>query len=301
MGKNRIIFCGTGMIGAGLAVNALLNDNEVALYDVISKDKMQENIQKVIDIMVEAGAVEETVAAEKMKTVTYFNDLKEALRDGADMVQECVPEKIDLKKSTYRTVQEVLGKNTIICSSTSAMFPSALQEGALYPENIVVGHPYNPSYLLPLVEICGPAAAQETLDKAVAIYKAMGKVPVICKKEVKGYLVNNISWQVFYAAANSVKDGLCSAEDADKALMYGPGMRMAVLGQLLTISLGIQGGIAKAPEKYGLEPDELYDIVGASIDEEMAARDPKQGNTVEDIEKFRDKAFAQILKIHGLL
>ena len=301
MASYKIVFCGTGMIGAGLAVNALLNDNEVVLYDVVPVENMKKNLEKVLEIMVEAGATTKAIADEKLKEVKYCNDLKEALAGGADMVQECIPERIDLKKSTFRSIQEVLGKDVIICSSTSMMLPSALQEDALYPENIIVGHPYNPSYLLPLIELCGPEAAPSTIEKAKAVYTAMGKMPVVCKKEVKGYLVNNISWQVFYAAANSVKDGLCTAEDADKALMYGPGMRMAVLGQLLTISLGIPGGIAKAAEKYGLEPDPLYEIVGKSVDEEMAARKPEHGNTVEDIVKFRDRAFADILKIHGVL
>ncbi|MBQ4186822.1 MAG: alpha/beta hydrolase fold domain-containing protein, partial [Firmicutes bacterium] len=83
----------------------------------------------------------------------------------------------------------------------------------LYPEKIIVGHPYNPSYLLPLIEICGPHAAQETLDKACEVYKAMGKEPVICKKEVTGFIVNSLSWGVMDDGIQKVLDGVCEVED----------------------------------------------------------------------------------------
>lgn len=101
----------------------------------------------------------------------------------------------------------------------------------------------HPSYLLPLIEVCGGReTSDEVIAKAIEIYKGMGKVPVHCKKEVPGFIVSRISWSAMDIAKEIVMDGVCSVEDMDKAIMYGPGMRMAITGQILTLSLGNQGG-----------------------------------------------------------
>ena len=187
------------------------------------------------------------------------------------------------------------------------MFPSALSEGALYPENIIVGHPYNPSYLLPLIEICGPQASEETISKAIEAYKAMGKEPVVCKKEVTGFIVNSLSWGVLDDGIQKVLDGVCDVEDVDKAIMYGPGMRMAITGQLLTMSMGVQGGFRVMAEKYGAtaarRPHQLphYPEIEDGVEAEIANRPEELGRTVEEITKFRDKAFVEILKLQGKL
>ena len=96
-------------------------------------------------------------------------------------------------------------------------------------------------------------------------------------------------------------NGVCSVEDMDKAIMYGPGMRMAVTGQILTLSLGVQGGLRAVAAKYGKEPSESDLVCADGVDEEIANRPEEWGNTVEGVEKFRDKMFAEILKAQGLL
>lgn len=301
MNTYKAAFVGTGMIGAGLAANAALHQFDVTLYDVIPAEKMQENLQNIMDILVEAGAVQPEDAAAAMAEVHYTNDLKEAVK-GVDFVQECIPERLQLKKDTYRTIQEVTGPDTVIASSTSAIFPSKLQEDALYPGSIVVGHPYNPSYLLPLIEICGGANADEAIMKqAEEIYQAMGKVPIICRKEINGFIVNRLSWAAMAEAKECIKQDICSVEDIDKAIMYGPGMRMAVTGQMLTMSLGVDGGFRKMAEKYGTEPTEYDEIYAQGVDDEIANRPAWQGNTVEDVCKYRDKMFVELLKAQKML
>lgn len=301
MKQYKAAFIGTGMIGAGLAANAVLNDFDVTLYDVVPVEKMQQNLKNILDILVEAGATTQEKVQKVFASVKFTNDLKEAVQ-GADFVQESIPERLQLKKDTYRTIQEVTGADTVIASSTTALFPSKLQEDALFPGSIIVGHPYNPSYLLPLIEICGgPAADQATLDKAMDIYKAMGKAPIICQKEINGFIVNRLSWAALDAAKECVREGICSVEDIDKAIMFGPGMRMAVTGQMLTLSLGVDGGFRKMAEKYGNEPTEYDELYAQGVDDEIAAREAWQGNTVEDVCKFRDKMFADILRLHRML
>ena len=213
---------------------------------------------------------------------------------GANFVQECIPERLELKKSTYATIQKVTGPDAIICSSTSKLFPTKLQEGSLYPQSILVGHPYNPAYLLPLIELCGgEQTAPEAIEKAKEIYTGMGKVAVVCKKEIYGFIVNRLSWAALDAAKECVRDGVCSVEDMDKAIMFGPGMRMAVTGQLLTISLGVEGGFRAIADKYGEESTPWNEVYAQGVDEEIANRDPSIGNTVDSVCKFRDYAFAE--------
>ena len=302
MGKN-ITFVGTGMIGAGLAANAILADFNVTLFCRGEKKEqaLRETLDKIFGILIEAGATTKDVVDEKMAKVKFCYDMAESVKD-ADFVQESVSERLELKHETYRIIQESAGKDVVICSSTSALFPSALSEGALYPGNILVGHPYNPSYLLPLIEICGgPTGSEEAIEKAKEVYTAMGKVPLLCRKEITGFIVNRMSWAALAAATESVVQGVCSVEDMDKAIMFGPGMRMAVTGQLLTISLGVDGGFREMDHKYGREtnPDSL--VIADGIDEWLPKRPKETGNTPEEIALWRDKMFVQILKLHGML
>ena len=296
----KIAFVGTGMIGSGLAANAALNGQEVALYDVADPAVVQKTVRHILDILIEAGAADAAQADKALAAMTFTQDLAQAVT-GARFVQECVPERLELKQSTYRSIQEIVGDTAVIASSTSGMFPSDLSKGALYPENIIVGHPYNPSYLLPLIEVCGPHASQKTIDTAMEVYKAMGKEPVLCRKEVHGFLVNKLSWAVMDGAIQAVANGECSVEDIDKAIMYGPGMRMAVTGQLLTMSLGVPGGFRMMGKKYGnedgdAEKERTINLIADGVDEEIANRPEEFGNTVDSVVKFRDRAFADILK-----
>ena len=301
MGKIKAVFVGTGMIGAGLAANAMLNGYETVLYDVVPQEKMRETISHILDILVEAGAATKAQADQALADCQFSNNLEEAVK-GADFVQECIPERLELKKSTYAAIQKVTGPNAVICSSTSKLFPTKLQEDALYPQSILVGHPYNPSYLLPLIELCGgEQTSPEAIQRAKEIYTGMGKVAVVCKKEIYGFIVNRLSWAALEAAKECVRDGVCSVEDMDKAIMFGPGMRMAVTGQLLTISLGVDGGFRAIAEKYGEEPTPWNEVYAQGVDEEIANRDPAMGNTVDGVCKFRDHAFAELLKLHKLL
>ena len=301
MGKIKAVFVGTGMIGAGLAANAMLNGYETVLYDVVPQEKMRENISHILDILVEAGAATKAQADQALADCQFSNNLEEAVK-GADFVQERIPERLELNKSTYAAMQKVTGPNAVICSSTSKLFPTKLQEDALYPQSILVGHPYNPSYLLPLIELCGgEQTSPEAIQRAKEIYTGMGKVAVVCKKEIYGFIVNRLSWAALEAAKECVRDGVCSVEDMDKAIMFGPGMRMAVTGQLLTISLGVDGGFRAIAEKYGEEPTPWNEVYAQGVDEEIANRDPSMGNTVDGVCKFRDHAFAELLKLHKLL
>lgn len=300
----KIAFVGTGMIGAGLAVNAAMKGHEVFLFYRRNLEQLQQRLERNMNVFVDAGVITAEEAKNALDSIKYSMDMEEVV-SGAVMVQESVAENLDTKKEIYRQIQEICGEETIISSSTTAIFPSALSEGALYPKQIIVGHPYNPSYLLPLIEVCGPHTDQQVIDRAVEIYKSMGKEPIVCKKENPGFVVNSLSWAVMNGAIDTVKNGVCSVEDIDKAIMYGPGMRMALTGQILTISLGVQGGLRASNAKYGKDEDQekiaLMNMIADGVDEEIANRPASKGNTVEGIEEFRDKALVELLKIQGML
>ena len=301
MSEKKFAVIGAGMIGAGLGVNAMLHGYQTALYDVCDLKIVEDRVKEILQILTNAGACTQEEAEEAYGRAVCTGDLTEAV-SGAQLVEECLPERLELKQGVYRQIQEVTGADCIICSSTTGLFPTKLQDGALHPECILVAHPYNPSYLLPLLELCGgEQTSEESIQKAKAFFEEIGKVPVICRKEVDGFLVNRLSWACMHEAENAVKEGLCTVEDIDKAIMFGPGMRMAVTGQMLTISLGCEGGYIGLAKKYGKEPTAEDEMYAAGVDEEIRHRRPEQGNTVESVCAFRDKMLADILKLHGVL
>ena len=299
---SKIAFIGTGIIGAGLAVNALAAGNECTLYDVVDLQTAKDRIKGIFDTMVEAGAYTQEKADAAYAKASFTNNLKEAVTD-AVFIQEAVPECIELKRSIFKQIQEITGSVPVISSTTTALMPSELQEGALYPERILVGHPYNPSYILPLVEIvAGKQTSQTTVDEAKAMYDGWGKVSVICLKEVYGYIAQNVNWGVRDIALKVVQDGICSPEDMDKAIMYGPGMRFPVTGQLLTLAMGIDGGWKNLNPKYNGKPATEFDLwLDKELDKELANRPEQIGNTLESALKFRDKMLVAELKVQGLM
>ena len=228
-------------------------------------------------------------------------DLEAAVKD-ADFIQESIAENIETKKEMYQRIQSVAGGKPVIASSTSFLFPSALSEGTLYPERILVGHPYNPAYLMPVIEVCGgETASKDSIASAKEVYTGWGKVPVECKKEVKGFICNEINQGATRIARDEVVNGVCTAEDMDKAIMFGPGLRMAILGQLMTTSLGVEGGFRNMCAKYNLPPNPDYDLLGEQMDEVFANRSEEEGRTPEDVIRYRDKMIIEMLKLKHLM
>ena len=296
MGK-KLAFVGIGMIGAGLAVNAMLNGYETALYDVVDATA---NVRDILDALVDIRVCTREEAGAAYARAHYTGDLREAVT-GAEFVQECIAENLEVKQAMYRSIQEIAGDAPVIASSTSMLLPTKLQEGALYPERIVVGHPYNPSYLLPLVEICaGEQTSPAAVEAAKEIYTGMGKKPIVCRREVFGLIANMINWKLLEASKEAIFGGICTVEELDQALMYGPGLRLAVTGQILTTSLGVKGGLRAMGAKYGKEnPDDL--VLADGLDEELAHRTEKQGRNEAGVLKFRDQMIADILRGQGVL
>lgn len=300
--KDKIAFVGCGLIGAGMAANSLLTGHPTALYDTCDTAVIKERITAILDTFVTHGAYTREQADEAAALACYTQDLTEAIK-GAVFVQESAPERVDMKRKLYRTIQEICGRDVVIGSSASNIMTATLAEGALYPDRIVVGHPFNPSHLLPTVEIVvGKDTSQETVDFAKRIYTEMDKVAVVCLKDEVGYLVQRINSQILETAILLVNEGYASAEDVDKAIMFGPGMRLPLCGQLLSIGLGVKGGWRALAQKYcGTEAPKEYLVVADGVDEEIAHRPPEIGNEWEAIIQYRDKALIELQRIQGRL
>ncbi|WP_173434975.1 3-hydroxyacyl-CoA dehydrogenase family protein [Sharpea azabuensis] len=271
----HLLFAGSGLIGCGLAANALSHHQDVTLYDIRDADEVKDNLKDVLNKLVVAGVIEEEESHVLLEKAHITHNL-EAVLEGKDAVLECLPERLDIKQEFYKRAQSI-EPDILIFSSTSALFPSKLQKDMPHPEHILVGHPFHPSYMIPLIEIVGgEAVSEETIDKAKAIY-----------------------------TLSAVEDGVASVEDIDTAFTYGPGMRAAILGQLLALDLGAKGGYGAMAQKYGdslksamgIDPSLLEDLVeGISL--EKAHRPREFGQTNEEIEAFRDKAIAILLHFH---
>lgn len=301
MENKKVTFVGSGIIGAGLAVNAVMHGWDVWVWYRRNFEKLSDSVKTILKVFSDNGVCTEEEAEGYYHAIHFTMDLEEAV-SGAALVQESIAERIEDKREMYQRIQSICGEDTLIASSTSMLFPSALKEGALYPHKIVVGHPYNPAHLLPIMEICGGEdGCEETIQAVKAVYEGWGKVPVICRKEVKGFVVNELNQWATRFAREQVCKGVCSAEDMDKAIMYGPGLRMALLGQILTTSLGVEGGFRNMCAKYNLPPNPEYDTLAEGVDEIFAHRSETEGKTPASAAAYRDKMIIELLKLKGIM
>jgi 3-hydroxyacyl-CoA dehydrogenase len=175
----------------------------------------------------------------------FSADLANAVK-GVDLVQENGPERIDFKKKLYGQLDELLPPDAIIASSSSGLTMSEIQSGCrAHPERCVIGHPFNPPHLVPLVEIVGGAnTSEETIQRVAEFYTTMGKRTIRLRKEVPGHVANRLQAALSREVYHLVADGVVSAADADTALCWGPGLRWGIMGSLLLNHLGGgEGGI----------------------------------------------------------
>ena len=301
MEKGKVAFIGSGIIGSGLAVNALIHGYPVALQTRSQVEKMKNRVAHILELFVSNKLVSQEEADAAAALAVYTTSIEEAVT-GAFFVQESGPEKVETKVELYAEIEKYLDEKAIIASSTTAFMPTDLQKGAKAPERILVGHPYHPSYLLPLVEICGgELTSADAVAQAKEFYESIGKVALVSKKEASGFIVNRVNWAALAEARKTVEEGFCTVEEIDKAIMYGPGMRMAITGQLLTISLGIEGGIRGSAAKYGGETSPADELIAQGVDEEIANRPEEIGNTVDAVADFRDKVIIEILRLQNML
>jgi carnitine 3-dehydrogenase len=239
----RIAIIGTGVIGASWTALFLAKGLEVIATDVAP------NAEAGLKRFVEAAwpALDRLGLAPgaSQSRLTFTADLPTAVA-AADFIQENGPERIDFKKKLYQQLDDLLPADVIIASSSSGLTMSAIQsECRLHPERCVIGHPFNPPHLVPLVEIVGGAQTSEaTIQRAAEFYAGLGKKPVRLRKEVPGHVANRLQAALAREVYYLVSEGVVSAADVDTALCWGPGLRWGIMGNMMLNHLGGgQGGI----------------------------------------------------------
>src|ERR1700748_1152239 len=233
----RIAIIGTGVIGASWTALFLAKGLEVVATDVAP------DAEAALKRFVKAAwpALERLGLAPgaSQSRLTFTKDLPAAVKT-ADLVQENGPERIDFKKTLYRQLDELLPADVIIASSSSGLTMSAIQAACpSHPERCVIGHPFNPPHLVPLVEIVGGAKTSEaTIQRAYDFYAGLGKQAVRLRKEVPGHVATRLqaalAREVYYLVAEDV----VSVADIDKALCWGPGLRWGIMGNMMLNHLG---------------------------------------------------------------
>jgi len=239
----RVAIIGTGVIGASWAALFLAKGREVMATDVAPN--AEEALEHFLDAAWPALTRLGLAPGASRSKLTFTSDLPTAVK-GADLVQENGPERIEFKRKLYGQLDELLPADVIIASSSSGLTMSEIQAGcASHPERCVIGHPFNPPHLIPLVEIVGGAkTSEDTIQRVTQFYAAIGKRPVRLHKELSGHVANRLQAAIIREVYYLVSEGVLSAADADTALSWGPGLRWGIMGNMLLNHLGGgEGGI----------------------------------------------------------
>jgi carnitine 3-dehydrogenase len=232
----RIAIVGTGVIGASWAAEYLARG-----FDVVATDpapKAEANLREYID---EAWKDLTSIGLSKGASrdrLRFTTNMKEALSE-ADLVQENAPERPDFKMKLYAEMEEVAPVDSLFASSSSGITPSVIQSRCKYPERVVIGHPFNPPHIIPLVEVVGGSkTSPDAIQQAISFYASIGKKPIHLKKELPGHVANRFQAALYREMLYLIEQGVLSVEDTDAAVCYGPGLRWGVMGQSLQWHLG---------------------------------------------------------------
>ena len=226
--------------------------------------------------------------------------------DGVQFVQESGPERIDVKVELYERISQAAAPGAIFASSSSALTPSAMQVRCRHPERLVLGHPFNPPHLIPLVEVCGGArTSRESVDAAMAFYKSIGKHPIRLNKEMPGHVSNRLQAAIFREAAYLVEQGVVDVTDVDAAVSMGPGLRWALMGPLMTFHLaGGAGGLRYLMEHIdtttiwpGLGTPDMTPAFKEALIEGVGTE--AGGRPVDELARERDRRLIALLKAVG--
>ena len=248
----RIAIVGTGVIGASWAAEYLARG-----FDVIATDpapNAEANLRKYVDeAWKDLTSIGLTKGASRDR-LTFTTDMKEALSK-ADLVQENGPERPDFKMKLFADMDDAAPLDSIIASSSSGITPSVMQSKCKHPERVLVGHPFNPPHIIPLVEVVGGTkTSPEAIQQAIAFYASIGKKPIHLKKELPGHVGNRLQAALYKEIMYLIQNDVLSVEDADVAVSYGPGPRWGVMGPSLQWHLGGGAGGIKHFMDHLMDP-----------------------------------------------
>jgi 3-hydroxyacyl-CoA dehydrogenase len=303
----RIAVIGTGVIGASWSTQFLAKGLDVVATDVApdAEARLRAFVDEAWPAMEQLG-----LAPGASRDRLRFTPRLEEAVEGAELVQENGPERIDFKQELYGKLDRLTPPSTLLASSSSGLTMSEIQKGAPdHPERCFIGHPFNPPHLIPLVELVGGAlTSEETLQRAAAFYDGLGKKTVRLNKEVPGHVANRLAGALLREVMYLVDQGVISVADIDAAVSYGPGLRWGVMGPMMLYHLGGgPGGIDHWFDQFtgpinawwkalgdlqGVTP-ELRAKVTAGVMDEVA------GRSIEQLEAQRDRELMGLLKVRA--
>ena len=299
---NSIGIVGAGLIGSGWAARCLARGIDVVAYDPSPEGQsvIRSHVDNAWHALTKLGFDRQDSG--ELTSVATLEDLCE----NVDFIQENAPDSLEIKQQLHRQLDQLTAPEVIIASSSSGLLPTQIQAGTVHPERIVIGHPFNPVYILPLVEVVrGKDTSSATAKRAAEFYAQIGMYPLMVKKEVDGYISDRLQEAVWREALHMVADGVASTKDIDDAIVYGPGLRWAIMGVCLTFHLaGGEQGMKHMLEQFGpalqlpwtyLQAPELTDELSARM---IAGTDAQtDGQSVQDLERLRDNCLIEILDV----
>lgn len=297
---------GGGVIGSGWVAAFLGHGLSVRLFDP-SPDASKGTRNHVTSAWPQMMALDLADADDDWSgRLSIHNSLQEVITD-ADFVQENTPEKADLKRELFTKLDLITPADILIASSTSSLAITELASDCTHSERFVLGHPFNPVHLMPLVEVGGgDKTSTQAIDAAFAFYTSLGKVPIRLNTEIFGHIANRLTSAMFREAVSLVSNGVATVSDIDKAIQYGPALKWAIQGQFTTFhTSGGPGGLADFLPKFspGIMKrwDSMADPDLADIDlqqrliEQM--RDASNGKSVGEIAQHQDHYLMEILSL----
>ena len=303
----RVAVIGAGVIGASWAALFLAKGLHVNVTD--PAPNAEAVVRKFINDAWPALEQLGLAPGASQSNLTFYADMKAAIAD-VDFVQENAPERIDFKQKLYGELDELLAADVLIASSSSGLKVSDIQEGCKkHPERCVLGHPFNPPHIIPLVEIVGGVKTSEaTIEQAMAFYRGLGKRPVRLNKEVPGHVANRLAAALYREVMYLVSEGVISVSDIDDAVSWGPGLRWGVMGPNMLYKLGGgAGGMKHFFEQFTGPMTALWSVLGnPRITPELAQSvvegvDSEAGaHTIEELSAQRDSALLGLLALRNV-
>ena len=301
-GLKRVGLIGGGVIGSAWAARFLINGIDVDLYD--PAEGVENRINDVVANALRAYRRMTLAPVDVRGKLNLVKTVKEAVCN-AEFIQESGPERIDIKKDLMKEIGSYADKDVIIASSSSGLLPSEMQENVDHPERIIVGHPFNPVYLMPLVEIVGGNQTSNAVkESAKQFYASVGMHPLIVRKEVEAFIADRLMEALWREALHLLNEDVATADELDQAIAYGPGIRWAFMGSFLTFRIaGGEGGMRHFMSQFGPAlkwpwtrfdgpdlTDELLDKISAQSD------DQAKGRSILELEQKRDDCIVAILQ-----